>query len=256
MKRIAFKTLTLSIALAFATAAHAETLDVYDTIDGDMIVGDGIPIDNFTQDHEDPLNQSVSVALRARDRDTGQANALVGNRYFVDPGISSASATSPNFMFDYQFDPGTDNVTDYYLHLSVDFDPGFGSTDFAVIGDNISGFWDDTDGYFTTNTDGHGSTNTWNDTSVPYVVSNSWHLDYAFWSIFNPDAALYDPNEPGEYELRLEAFDAAGGNLLASTTAYAEVVPEPSSVALAGVGLASVGFFMWRRRRHRQAIGL
>jgi hypothetical protein len=241
-----------SLLLASAAPVHAvqvlnSTVDVYDVTDGDLIAGSGIPINGFVQDNA-AATQSVSVAVKPRDRDTGQANIVVGNHYVVDPGQATNNPARPNLAFDFQFDPGLDNATNYQLRLSVDFNPALGNAnpnDFTVIQMPIFGGagpldgWDDTDGYFTS------KDRPWNDDAVPYVVSNTTNHTFLPGSINFP---TYNSNTLAEYEIRLEALDAAGLNVLASATAFANVVPEPASLGLAGIA-AVAGLAMRRRAR-------
>jgi hypothetical protein len=254
---ISFNKLRSALAAALllpATAAPVSavqvfnsTVDVYDVTDGDLIAGSGIPINGFVQDNVS-ATQSVSVAVKPRDRDTGQANVVIGNRYFVDPGQATNNPARPNLAFDFQFDPGLDDATNYQLRLSLDFNPAAGNADpndFTVIqmpilggGGPLDG-WDDTDGYFTS------KDRPWNDDAVPYVVSNTTNHTFLPGSVNFP---TYNSNAPGEYEFRLEALDAAGVNVLASATAFAQVVPEPASLGLAGIA-AVAGLAVRRRTR-------
>lgn len=241
----------LAPTLAPASAAQVlnTTVDVYDATDNDLIAGSGIPINGFVQDSVSPT-QSVSVAVKPRDRDTGQANAIVGDHYYVDPGQATNNPARPNLAFDFQFDPGLDNVTNYQLRLSLDFNPAAGNSnpnDFTVVqmpilggGGPLDG-WNDTDGYFTS------KDRPWNDDAVPYVVSNTTNHTFLPGSINFP---TYNSNTPGEYEFRLEALDPTGANVLASATAFAVVVPEPATLAMTGVaGLAG----LMVRRKARKA---
>jgi hypothetical protein len=249
-----------SVALLWTSSARAvdffnTTVDVYITAGPEFIAGSGIPINGFAQDNVPsplpviPEANTISVALKPRDRDTGQANSISGNRYVVDAGFSSTNPAVTNLAIDFQFDPGVDGVTNYVLRQSVDFDPAVGATDFAVIqlpifDGNTSPLdsWDDTDGYFTTNTGGGA----WNDPTVPYVISNTTRQDFAFWNTLF--GKTYNPNAPGEYEYRLEVLDPSGMTVLADITAFAQIVPEPASFALLGVaGIASLAV----RRRVR-----
>src|SRR5687768_232769 len=148
---------TLGAAALFAGPARAAaindtTLDVFDAVDNDFIPGNSTPVDHYVQDNVAPTagTGTLSVAVKPRDRDTGQANAIFGNRYAVDPGASSNNPNRPNLSINYQFDPGTDNTTNYVLRLSVDFDPAAGAADFAVASLPVfgAGGWNETDGYF------------------------------------------------------------------------------------------------------------
>jgi hypothetical protein len=232
-------------AMTRAAELFNQTVDVYDVTDGDLIAGSGNLITGFVQDNVLPT-QSISVAVKPRDRDTGQPNALVGNQYFVDPGQATSNPARPNLAFDFQFDPGLDGITNYQLRLSLDFNPAAGNTDagdFTVVHLPIFGGtgpldgWDDTDGYFTV------KDRPWNDDAVPYVVSNTTNHTFLPGSVNFP---TYNSNTPGEYEIRLEALDVTGANVLASATAFAQVVPEPATLALAGA--ASLGLIAVRRR--------
>jgi hypothetical protein len=250
-----------SVALLWTTAAHAvdsfnTTVDVYITSGPEFIAGSGIPINGFAQDTVPspllivPVPNTISVALKPRDRDTGQANSISANRYVIDAGFSTTNPAVTNLAIDFQFDPGVNGVSNYILRQSVDFDPAVGVTDFAVISLPIFdadasplNSWDDTDGYFTTN----GGGGAWNDPTVPYVISNTTRQDFAFWN--TAFGKTYDPNAPGEYEYRLEVLDPSGMTVLADITAFAQIVPEPASFAL--LGLAGIASLAVRRRRIR-----
>jgi hypothetical protein len=253
MKTLTAALLLASAALVAASAARADdfnaTIDVYNTSGPEFISGSGVPINGFVQESFPappifPIPNTVSVALKPRDRDTGQA-PHAGNVYTVNAGLSSDFPGITNLAIDFQFDPGVDGLTNFILRQSVDFDPAVGATDFAVITlpifdadgvpDATPDSWSDTDGYFTTN----GGGGLWNDQTVPYVISNTTRQDFAFWSLLFGKS--YDPNALGEYEYRLEAFDPTGTILLADVVAFAQVVPEPATLALMGVaGIAAL----------------
>ena len=244
----------LVIGSIFSSAAptHAvqllnQTVDVYDVTDNDLIAGSGIPINGFVQDNALPI-QSVSVAVKPRDRDTGQPDQMIGDDYYVRRGQATSNPARPNLAFDIQFDPGVDGLTNFQLRLSLDFNPAVGNVaagDFTVIqlpifggGGPLDG-WDDTDGYFTT------KDRPWNDDLVPYVISNTTNHTFLPGSVNFP---TYDSNSLGEYEIRLEALDPSGMILLASATAFAQVVPEPTSMIL--FGLSAIGSLLVRPRRN------
>jgi hypothetical protein len=253
----------LVVGTIFASAApvHAvqlfnQTVDVYDAVDNDFITGSGIPINGFVQDSVLPT-QSISVAVKPRDRDTGQPTNRSGNDYFVGRGQSTNNPARPNLAFDFQFDPGVDGLTNYQLRLSLDFNPAVGNNaagDFTVVqlpifggGGPLDG-WDDTDGYYLTNTSGQFSNKqnkAWNDGSVPYVIANTTNHTFLPPSVNFPS---YNSNSLGEYEIRLEALDPTGTLVLASATAFAQVVPEPASMLL--LGMSTLGSLLVRPRRN------
>ena len=83
----------------------------------------------------------------------------------------------------------------------------------------------------------------------------STNLGFASWALASPIGPTgYDPNVPGEYEVRLTVseLDYAGlvpvrGADIASTDILVRAVPEPASAAL--LGSAVLGLFVVRRRR-------
>jgi hypothetical protein len=238
-----------SAAPAHAVQLFNQNVDVYDSVDNDFISGSGNFINGFVQDSVLPT-QSISVAVKPRDRDTGQPNNRIGNDYYVGSGQSTSNVNRPNLAFDFQFDPGTDGLTNYQLRLSLDFNPAVGNNaagDFTVIQAPIFGGWDASDGYYLTNTSGQFSSKqnkAWNDSSVPYVITNTTNHTFLPPSVNFP---TYNSNTLGEYEIRLEALDPTGTLVLASATAFAQVVPEPTSLIL--FGLSAVGSFLVRPRR-------
>lgn len=244
--RLAF--MAVSAALASTAFAAPQDLPVYRTGGaGSMIVGSGIPKNNFTVSTD---ASGVSVALKARNRDTGQALSISGTTYYVSPGLSTVqSPGQPQLSFDFQVSPGASGLaaTDLWLQLEVDFDPGVG-TNFATIAapSNLGG-----DGYFTNGNCGNGLAPvacTWSGAD-PYVVSQSSQLGFAFWSAVLGGPTNYNPNNAGVYDLRLSAYrgQPSSTSLLASVSIQAVVLPEPSTVAL--IGIAALGLGLIRRRK-------
>ena len=235
----------VTVAPAFAVVTNQTNVDVHSVINPalpEFIAGSGIQIDNFVQDSVSPAGQSLSVAIKGRNREDFSTDIITGgNRYGVKPGQSLVNTARPNFTFDYQFDAGLDATTNYILQLDVDFDPTPGVANFSTLRLPIFGGagaldgWNDTDGFFTTRK------RPWNDESVPYVVSNSGNL--GFFPV-PAGAPAYNSSTLGEYELRLTAFDPTGLVQLAGVTAFV-VVPEPTTLA----ALAGAGVIGLRRRR-------
>jgi hypothetical protein len=246
-----------AVASLLASAAHAavSNVRVYDSVNNDLITGNGNQIDNFQQDTEN----GVTVSLKPRNRDIafgGEPTSIYdGNHYVIQPGQSSNNTSRPQFVFDYQFDPGTGVGSDqnYVLELDIDYNPAVGAADFATVKLPIHGSpgtaWDSTDGYFTngqTNSNTSPTLHAWTDTSVAYVVSNTSNLAFAPQSASAAAIAFpYNSSAVGEYELIITAFAADGTTQLAQTVAFADV-PEPASLGLIGIsGLA----LLHRRRR-------
>src|SRR3954469_9888571 len=98
---------------------------------GSMIPGSGIPSDNFT------INTAAtgeSVALKARDRNNGQAISVTGTRSLLPAGM--ATATRAAWNFDFQFSPGEGSAAlpgAYTYELQVDTNPAYGTATFQTI---------------------------------------------------------------------------------------------------------------------------
>jgi hypothetical protein len=242
---------------AQAVVSYQANVDVYDAVDNDFVAGNGVPINNFVQDSATPLDangQSVSVAVKPRNRDTGQANAIVNNNYYhVTPGQSAINPARPQLAIDFQFDPGSvpSATSDYRIQIDIDYDPAPGSATFFTLNQPYTWWAANTDGEFNAGSTNQSATPTlhaWNDANVPYVISNTTNLSFAPQST-SPAAVLfpYNSSATGEYEVRLTAFSPDGSTQLAQATAFA-VVPEP-----AGLGLLALGGVMLLGHRGRRS---
>lgn len=211
-----------------------------------MIVGSGIPADHFAVDTN--VN-GASVALKARNRDTGQALSVTNGLYRVSPGLSAVvTPGSPQLAFDFQFSPGASGLAAnlVWLELMVDFDPSAG-TNFASFLAPIGGALDASDGYFTNGECRSGTSPiacTWS-SSDPYAYSQAWNLGFGFWSGLLGGPTNYDPFAPGLYDISFTAYTGASPTALTrlasvSIQAQVGVVPEPASVALVGLALAGL----------------
>jgi len=225
-------------SVASANVAYNQNLNPTKQ-NGYMIVGTGIPANGFTVATGD---DGSLLALKARERTTGQPLWFVDNVYYVKPGMAP-NGTSPWWSFDFQFTPGKFENNEwkpseiYTLELLVDFDPSSG-TDFDIISLPLtnadpSWFTEHGDGFFTN--PGGGA---WSDDDVPYVYSQSWNLGFDFWT------KAYNPFSPGVYDIGLKVYNST--NPEGEVWIKVVVVPAPAAAGLALVGLGLVG---WVRRR-------
>lgn len=240
MIRNKFASITIAALLAPAVANAAQ---VYNTpvtptkANGDFISGSGIPANGFAIDTNP--GSGVSVALKARSRDTGQPISIVNDIYTVQNGLA-LDGVNPSWVFDLQFSPGNaGTIADAYrLDLSVDFNPAAGAEQFVTLGATIP-----TPPFISTANPGPGA---WSNDAVDFVVSDSSHLGFNFWNLF-PHTA-FNPNATGEYVVKLEAKDSVG-TPVASTAITVVSVPEPASFGLLAIAGAAV---LMRRRPRRK----
>lgn len=258
------------LATNVQAAASLGNVDPTRNPGGAFISGSGIPANNFWIDNGAGGEQ---VALKARGRDGGQPIAIVGNRFYVRPGMAVSNPARPWWSLDYQFAPAETvalgDYDDYYLRLEIDFDPAFGVQNFStregviVDGDtNHQNSWDDNDSLWNNGPLGSNTAPVANNPAsgqrdfsdnTPWVVNNSAVLSFGEWATYNPFAATYNPFAAGEYLVRLTAFvNNAGspGALIAQSEILVEVTPEPASMlAWAGLGLCLAGGRRWRKRK-------
>jgi hypothetical protein len=230
---------TLACAFALCLSPASADLVTPSKSNGDFIPGSGIPGNNFYGEYD----KGASLFFKARGRLTGQPLAQNGNRFTVQYGYAG-NTTNPWWNFDFQFDPGANagNPNSYTFTIQIDTNPAVGIANFVTltnsVGDansNPADSWDDTDSFFT-NPGGGAWTS-----STPWIVANSWRMNFGFIS------PTFDPYAAGEYEFRMSANQ---GRELVNLVGFVQVVPVPSGIVLAGMGVAIAGLYAWRRKKN------
>lgn len=211
---------------------------------------------DFTIDTEN----GIEVGLRAKDRGTfvaidgssgiyhtfaGLCNPVCGGgakaRWSYDFSVNTSGVTSP------AGGPGAD-LTNFIVRLRIDTNPGAGTT-FVTIASAYTN-WGDNEYVNGPAYVGPGAqAGERVDTGLGPLVGEDG-LQQSSNPLFpNSGFAGYDPFAAGLYDIELAVF-TLGGTLLAITDIQVQVVPEPGTLAILGIGVAGLGFA--RRRKQSQ----
>lgn len=254
-----FKT-SIVVAAPLILACLAQGATVSPTKDGDFIAGIGIPSDNFTRSSFKSLYVS-GLYLKARGRDSGQPLSVVGLDgksgipvYTVAGGEAASEPGASWWNFDFQLSPTAGSgAANFLLTLNVDTDPT-AATSFTTLSalvldadtDPLNS-WDDSEGFFRNPLGGAWSDNETPDDETPWVISQSWRMDFSFLA----NQILGE----GLYTISLSATPLNGKLTALSepvvTTIIVQVqpvlIPLPSAAGMGLVGM--MGLMGVRRRR-------
>ena len=189
------------------------------------IFGNGVTDDNFALGTFGGVEVGLRARYRVRPTQPSDSSGLYGP---FDRGTQTAAFGSParsdraEWSYDFYINTGTAGaISDFDFMLCADTDRSAGVAQDCV---NPVTFFGDNN-------------------VVGNELGNSMQLFFAG----TPGNAGYDVNAPGLYTFSLSVSD--GGIVLGTTEITAQVVPEPATLAILGLGLAGLGF----ARRKKQS---
>lgn len=217
--------LAAAAILASSSGLCAEVYGSLTTPPG-IYFGSGNPNGNFNIDRENGLE----LALRAKNRSSSVLPLIDGSSgvYSVAAGPCgpTCGGAGTRAKWNYEFSIHTTDgsvLSDYVFMLGVDHDPS-ASTSF---------FYVDPTNYWVSPKDGLVG------------VQDSQNVTFG-----DTPGGVFNPSSAGLYDFILLAYSKSTGGLLAQVDMTVQV-PEPGSVALFGLGLASLAAL--RRRKSKQA---
>lgn len=225
----------------------------------DFIDGTDNPNGSFTVDRENGIEIGLRAKLRHDANGDPQAiyNSNGDGTYTFMAGVApTQSSDTAVWSFEWSINTDFEGTEDrkledlsYLLTLAdstgtlAQFDPIKGPNP----GESGAVFWDHAFGDNTTGNGGGVSVGAGDGASeyaallADYnVAQNSWK---PHWVIPG-----FDPNKLEEYTITLDALDSPGGNVLASSSITVNAVPEPGTIALAGLA-GLFGTVVYLRRR-------